>query len=206
MSKCTRKIVSLITVFVLILTISVLPVSAAENPATIRISDYLSDDDIIFMEKMALVYDAFAFDEAGNLVVTADLSQIQDRAGFTDTELLLFQETVSYANTNNENISIPGNNSRMHVSDWKVYFTYDEVMSLFFAAATIGPAALTAAISALSTSVGGLAGTILGAAIGFLVSADMCYLVLRAASTYKGIYIGFNVDEDGFWHFDQNTW
>ena len=205
MSKCTRKIVSLITVFVLIVTISVLPVSATEIPSGIQISDYLSDDDILFMEKMALVYDVFAFDEAGNLVVTADLNQIQDRAGFTDAELLLFQQTISCANTNNENISIPGNNSRMYVSDWKVYFTYDEVMSLFFAAATVGPAALTAAISALSTSVGGLAGTILGAIIGFVVSADMCYLVIRAASTYKGIYIGFTM-VDGFPVFDQGTW
>lgn len=205
MSKFTRKIVSLITVFVLILTISVLPVSAAENPAPIRISDYLSDDDIIFMEKMALVYDVFAFDEAGNLILTADLNQIQDQAGFTDAELILFQQTVSNANINNDTINIPGSNSRMHVSDWKVYFTYDEVMSLFFAAATVGPAALTAAISALSTSVGGLAGTILGAIIGFVVSADMCYLVIRAASTYKGIYIGFT-NVDGFPVFDQGTW
>ena len=76
-----------------------------------------------------------------------------------------------------------------------MYFTYDEVIDLFLAAASIGPAALVASLSALGTSIGGPVGGAISAIVGYISGADFMYLVLRASAMEKGIYIG--IDWDG---------
>lgn len=92
-----------------------------------------------------------------------------------------------------------------HVSDWKLYFAYDEVISTFYTAAQIGPAAVVAALTGLGTAIGGPAGAMIGIIIGSISGADLMYLVIRAVALKKGIYIG--LDWDGpFPVYTQGTW
>jgi len=65
------------------------------------------------------------------------------------------------------------------------------MMSHLFAAAAIGPAALYAAINGMAYLIkgpGGIVATIL-ATIGYPSLATLCYLILQAVATGKGIYI-----------------
>lgn len=85
-----------------------------------------------------------------------------------------------------------------------MYFTYDDVATYLSAAAAIGPAAVTAALSALASTVGPV-GTVIGGILGYVVSADLCYLVIQAGALQKGIYIG--VDWNGpFPVYTQGLW
>lgn len=81
--------------------------------------------------------------------------------------------------------------TRLHVSDWKIYFTYDEVCTLLWQAALAGPAAITAALTALG-SVYPVVGNIIGAIIGVIGAGTICYVVLQAVANKQGIYIGID--------------
>lgn len=193
----------------LLVVSSVCQVSAAEgdiadNQVT-SISDYFSESDKEFLGKLTAVYDVFELDSEGVLFLTASLDEIQERAEFTDAEMLRFNEMLDF---NKENPAIGVESiplTRLHVEDWKVYFTYDDVVMYLSAAAAIGPAAITAALSALATTAAPGVGTVIAAIVGYVVSADLCYLVLQAAVNQQGIYIG--LDWNGiFPNYTQGTW
>ena len=80
---------------------------------------------------------------------------------------------------------------RIHVKNWKVYFTYNDVMATLFAAAQVGPAAITAALTALGSAYPGV-GTVIGAAIGLFGGGTIVYWVLQAAANKQGFYIGID--------------
>lgn len=81
--------------------------------------------------------------------------------------------------------------TRLHVSNWKIYFTYGEVCTLLWQAALAGPAAITAALTALG-SVYPVVGNIIGAIIGAIGATTICYVVLQAVANKQGIYIGID--------------
>ncbi|MFV0504076.1 MAG: hypothetical protein ACK5LT_08950 [Lachnospirales bacterium] len=82
-------------------------------------------------------------------------------------------------------------NSRMYVSDWKVYFEFYEVATTLYTAALAGPPAIMAALAGVA-SIAGPAGTIIGGAIGFFGAGPIIYAVTQAAVYGKGFYIGFD--------------
>ena len=191
------------------------------NAQTIRISDYLTEEDLTFMKNLEKLYPYFTFDKNGALSLTKDISEIKTTFNFDENfmsrlDTLLKSDIArngaSYANGTNLNMSYSSftkdNNviqPMVHVSDWKVYFTYEEVMASFFAAAQIGPSAIIAALAGLGTAIGGPVGATIGTIVGYISGADFLYLVLRAAALKKGVYIG--LDWDGpFPVPTQGTW
>lgn len=208
MKRVKRWFAMMLSCMVLVVS-SVCQVSAAEgdiadNQVT-SISDYFSESDKEFLGKLTAVYDVFELDSEGVLFLTASLDEIQERAEFTDAEMLRFNEMLDF---NKENPAIGVESiplTRLHVEDWKVYFTYDDVAMYLSAAAAIGPAAITAALSALATTAAPGVGTVIAAIVGYVVSADLCYLVLQATVNQQGIYIG--LDWNGiFPNYTQGTW
>lgn len=172
----------------------------------ITISDYLDEESKIYLEKMTNIFDVFEINDRGILSLNTSLDNIQRRAGFTDKEMQKFNDLMNYnkaksAGYAESNMVMP----RISVRDWKVYFTYDEVMMYFSTAVTMGPAAITAALSALATTASPGVGTVIGAIAGYVVSADLMYLVLQAGINRQGIYIG--LDWNGaFPNYTQGTW
>lgn len=208
MKRVKRWFAMMLSCMLLVVS-SVCQVSAAEgdiadNQVT-SISDYFSESDKEFLGKLTAVYDVFELDSEGVLFLTASLDEIQERAEFTDAEMLRFNEMLDF---NKENPAIGVESiplTRLHVEDWKVYFTYDDVVMYLSAAAAIGPAAITAALSALATTAAPGVGTVIAAIVGYVVSADLCYLILQAAVNQQGIYIG--LDWNGiFPNYTQGTW
>lgn len=183
----------------------------------IYIEDYLDQDDKNYLNKLTKVFDEFSLNDSGILEINKPLNEIQEKAGFTDSEMDRFNEIFTFSknyptgitssktmveNASNSNNIIEPN---VFVEDWKIYFTLDEVQMYFFAAAQIGPAAIIAALAGLGTSIGGPVGTAIGTVVGYVSGAAFAYLVLRAVSLGKGVYIGlewdgiFPVFVDGTW-------
>lgn len=167
----------------------------------------ISDADKEFMNKFAKGYELFTFDDEGNLYVEATDQEILEVTGFNQSELARFHSVIDLGNqltaadkTENELIT-----PYVHVSDWKVYFTYYDVQTYLLAAAQIGPAAITAALTALSTMVSPGVGTVIGVVVGIVGAADLCYLVIQSQIRGQGIYIG--IDWNGiFPNYAQGYW
>lgn len=167
----------------------------------------ISKTDKEFMNKFAKGYELFTFDDKGKLYVEATDQEILEVTGFNQSELIRFHDIVNLGNqftatdkAENELIT-----PYVHVSDWKVYFTYYDVQMYLFAAAQIGPAAITAALTALSTIVSPGVGTVIGVVVGIVGAADLCYLVIQSQIRGQGIYIG--IDWNGiFPNYAQGYW
>lgn len=128
---------------------NVYPSSLSES--SIKISDYLTQDDLAFMKKLEKIYPYFEFDEKGALTLTKEISEIKSTFNFDDDFIcrlnkLLESDIAKKGETYVKGISADLGTSAygrydneikptVHVSNWKVYFTYDEVMASFFAAA-----------------------------------------------------------------------
>lgn len=158
------------------------------------------------------VFNEFAI-KNNKLTLKDNVQIIQKRYNLNDNQLQLITGIIEQApKLVDENIGsqlIEGTiTSRVHVSNWKVYFTNNEVNEFFFAAASIGPASLYAAIVSVSTAIAGPAGTVLSTVASILGAASLsrlCYLILQANKLKKGIYIGvqwngkFPNHTDGLW-------
>lgn len=188
--------------------------------AEIYIEDYLDQDDKVYLDKLTKVFDEFSLNSSGVLKVDKSLSEIQEKAGFTDVEMERFNEILIFSKNNpsvanerkiseaiSKDITKTGNTiePQVFVEDWKIYFTLEEVQTYFLAAAQIGPAAIVAALAGLGTAIGGPVGTAIGTIVGYVSGAGFAYLVMRAVMLQKGVYIGlewdglFPVYVDGTW-------
>lgn len=180
----------------------------------IYIDDYLDQDDKNYLNKLVEVFDEFSLNSSGVLEIDKPLTEIQEKAGFTDLEMDRFNEififsennpngskTISKDTINNDNMMQPN----VFVKNWRVHFTLTEVQDYFLAAAQIGPAAIIAALASLGTFLGGATGTAIGTIVGYIGGASFAYLVLRAVALKKGVYVGLEWDGpfptyvDGTW-------
>lgn len=119
--------------------------------------------------------------------------------------------TKGLANADRASISPPEDTiitPMVYVEDWKVYFSNDEVKMYFFAAASIGPAALAAALNSVVFMLGGPVATTISLVLSIIGAAsllNLTYLVIQAGTQGKGIYIG--VTWNGvFPNYTQGTW
>lgn len=174
------------------------PINFSGN-INIKISDYLSKEDLNFIKEMEKIYSYFDFDSKGDLILTKSIDELKDEYGF-DEVFISRLNTVLNSNLSKQisksvsEKSIKDNSlspDRIHVKNWKVYFTYDDVMATLFAAAQVGPAAITAALTALGSVYPGV-GTVIGAVIGLLGGGTIVYWVLQAAANKQGLYIGID--------------
>lgn len=160
--------------------------------------DELSEQDQEFLEKMTLVFDGFTSDNSGKIIFTYSDQDLVNNFGFTSEEVDRLNEIVDAVSTSSVNF-----NDEYAVSPYIfyeggiVYFTNDDVDAFLFAAASVGPEAVYAALMALGTvSLGpvGTALTIAVGALGFPSLAQFCYYVIQAATMNQGVYIGVEMN------------
>ena len=195
----------------------------AENTGKIENSYTIEDGNIhlnlddekmnVFVELMnAGVFGEFKLN-GKTLELKSSLETIKGKYNLNNKEVEALKTIQTQAkaieNMDIKNIDLNKNtDSRLHVSNWKVYFTNHDVNKFLFAAASIGPAALMAAIVSLSSMVAGPVGTVISAVLSVLGAASLsrlCYLVIQANTLGKGVYIGvtwngpFPNYTDGLW-------
>lgn len=153
----------------------------------------MSKEDLNFIKEMEKIYSYFDFDAKGDLILTKSIDELKDEYGF-DEVFISRLNTVLNSNLSKQiskSVSenpIKDNNLstvRIHVKNWKVYFTYDDVMATLFAAAQDWTAAITAALTALGSVYPGV-GTVIGAVIGLLGGGTIVYWYYRLLLINKG--------------------
>lgn len=196
-----KRIISLFMSLILVLTMST-TAFAAESEYTNEIdhkmiisSENFSAEDVAFFEKMSLVFDGYTSNEAGEICFTYSIASLYE-LGFSESEiskLATLNEEICGTILTDENIA----QSKIFVEDGKVWFTYDDVMSFLFAAATVGPEALYAAIVALGSVSLGPVGTAIAAIVGVIGApslASFCYQIIQAVANQQGVYIGVEMN------------
>lgn len=188
-----KKFLSLLLSFALVFTLTI-PASAtsAENQE-IHLSMF-SAEDIDFLEKVVSIAEHWAITD-DQLTLSLTIDELKSDYGFSDTQCnRLFKDIVgTTVYSSPEYMPMPN----LHVDGAAVYFDNGDIHAFLLAAATIGPEAMAAAITAVSTAVGGLAGTALGGIIALLSVPsliEICGKTIVAAGTGRGIYIGLQLD------------
>lgn len=170
---------------------------------SIRISDYLTQDDLQFIKNMEQIYPYFELGDQGQLNLTEPISSLKSKYNLDDSFISRLQEVLD-ANLlradllNNIHVVEPQTLSinreikpLLHVNDWKIYFTYDEVVGTLLSAAQVGPAAIVAALTAMGTIYPGV-GNVVGLLVGLIGGGAIAYEVFQAVANRKGLYIGIN--------------
>ncbi|GEM_PF-2954214 len=165
------------------------------------------------------------------ILLNNDNEYLKITYGISDEFITLFKEIIQDSNSKGVlqgsqeqlEVSLPaqytqstgtqlGSNemsTMMFLENSKIYFDQADIDMYFFAAASIGPYALSAALSSLAFLIGGPVGTIITGAltiIGIGTLTNLCYLIIQAKVNKKnGIYIGLNWD-GWFPNYTQGTW
>ncbi|WP_234124660.1 hypothetical protein [Clostridium hydrogenum] len=178
-------------------SLSNLPSSSA-NLSNLKISSEARNS----MKKMAdsgLLKD-FKFDKNGKLVLKDSIADAKIKYSLNDSDVNNLKKMLAFAQQRKSiNISSQSKSKvispNVYVSNWKVYFSNEDVNAYLFAAAETGPEALAAALDGLATLMGGPVGTVIGVVLDVLGAsalARLCYLIIQAEVNDQGIYIGIN--------------
>lgn len=174
------------------------PISTYSNRNVIQMSDYLTKDDLEFMKKLQSIYPYFAIDNNGKLYLTLEINELKNKFQLDEQFIQKLNDILQYSISNNnlQSYSIGSNLElrRVFAKNWKIYFSYEEVESLFVAAANAGPAAMTATFAAIGIMYP-VFGSVVGTIVGIVGGGTLCYHVLQAAARRQGLYVG--VDWNG---------
>lgn len=160
---------------------------------SVNISDYMSEEDIKFMSKLESIFTEVEI-KNNRLSINVSDKELIDIYGFNESEVLKIHHIIKFQNDSVidfQNLKVQSPKLRIHVSDSKIYFTAQDVLSTLYVAASVGPAAIMFALSA-ACSVVPAAGTIIGALVGLIGGGTICYYVLQAVALQKGMYIGID--------------
>ncbi|MFE6170313.1 hypothetical protein ACFVP8_20900 [Viridibacillus arvi] len=150
------------------------------------------------------VFEEFVLNENNQLDVKTSIPEITNRLGLNSSEEGFLQTIIVNASEIQQSTqkNIVPLMSVSHGSTWvKLTLSNDDVKMYLFAAASIGPTAMYAAVVGLGSIIGP-AGTVFTAVIGLLGAAsltNLCYLSIQAVAKGKGLY--FEVGMDGFWPY-----
>ncbi|MDK6804521.1 hypothetical protein [Aerococcus sp. UMB7834] len=184
-----------------------------ESNQKYSISDHITNEDKKFMEKYSATYSQFELDSEGKLLLGLTDDQLINDYNFSNSEVEKIHEIINYQHTNVDNAKNMTSNGDtsivtpyLHVSDWKVYFTYDDLVMYVSSAAQIGPQAIVAALAGLGSVVAtpGV-GTVIGTAIGLFSAGTIAYQVTQALANQQGWYIGVTWN-GAFPNPDSGTW
>ena len=151
----------------------------------------------------------------GNIVLLHNnAAYLMKKYGVSSKFLAILNQSISKLNENKFGKTIPsGKVSKpitpdVYVSNWIIYFTYDDVNAFLFAAASAGPVALALELEAISTMLGGAVGSIIGIILNFIGAASLgyfCYIITQAEFNHQGVYIGIEWNH-GFPNIVQGYW
>lgn len=189
-----KKLISTILSLSLLFSMSVPAfASAAEETAgsdgglVISLDDMLDNEDWAFLEKLETILFAFELDESNHLALSLSTQELITTYNFSQTDLNRLDKMLSYQQSYDNGVNMSYPVTRVHVEDWKIWLDAGDVHALFFSASQVGPAAIVAVFTAL-TSVYPLVGTIVGLFGGWFI----VYYVGQALALNKGIYIGID--------------
>lgn len=86
-------------VFLMMFTIMT-PTTAQAKTAQVNniyMEDYLDEDDKNYLDKLTKVLDEFSLNNSGILEINKSLIEIQEKAGFTDSEMERFNEIFTFS-------------------------------------------------------------------------------------------------------------
>ena len=150
------------------------------------------------MKKLQSIYPYFAIDNNGKLYLTVEINELQSKFQLDEQFIQKLNDILQSPISNNNLHSYSSGSNlglrRVFVKNWKIYFSYEEVESLFVAAANAGPAAMTATFAAIGIMYP-VFGSVVGTIIGIVGGGTLCYHVLQAAARRQGLYVG--VDWNG---------
>ncbi len=200
-----KKIIASVLATLMLLIVLPTKVNASTQPITtyssgnvIQMSDYLTKDDLEFMKKLQSIYPYFAIDNNGKLYLTVEINELQSKFQLDEQFIQKLNDILQSPISNNNLHSYSSGSNlglrRVFVKNWKIYFSYEEVESLFVAAANAGPAAMTATFAAIGIMYP-VFGSVVGTIVGIVGGGTICYHVLQAAARRQGLYIG--VDWNG---------
>lgn len=200
-----KKIITSVLATLMLLIVLPTKVNASTQPITtyssgnvIQMSDYLTKDDLEFMKKLQSIYPYFAIDNNGKLYLTVEINELQSKFQLDEQFIQKLNDILQSPISNNNLHSYSSGSNlglrRVFVKNWKIYFSYEEVESLFVAAANAGPAAMTATFAAIGIMYP-VFGSVVGTIIGIVGGGTICYHVLQAAARRQGLYVG--VDWNG---------
>lgn len=174
------------------------PITTYSSGNVIQMSDYLTKDDLEFMKKLQSIYPYFAIDNNGKLYLTVEINELQSKFQLDEQFIQKLNDILQSPISNNNLHSYSSGSNlglrRVFVKNWKIYFSYEEVESLFVAAANAGPAAMTATFAAIGIMYP-VFGSVVGTIVGIVGGGTLCYHVLQAAARRQGLYVG--VDWNG---------
>ena len=200
-----KKIITSVLATLMLLIVLPTKVNASTQPITtyssgnvIQMSDYLTKDDLEFMKKLQSIYPYFAIDNNGKLYLTVEINELQSKFQLDEQFIQKLNDILQSPMSNNNLHSYSSGSNlglrRVFVKNWKIYFSYEEVESLFVAAANAGPAAMTATFAAIGIMYP-VFGSVVGTIVGIVGGGTLCYHVLQAAARRQGLYVG--VDWNG---------
>lgn len=147
----------------------------------------MSNADLLSFRHLEAVFPRFEITNHGKLTLGLTDAQLASEYNLTDLEIAWVHDLLVF----HANASSAFGQNRMHISDWKIYFTNGDVVTLLWQAALAGPPAIIAALSALGTIYPGV-GNIIGGIIGLLGGSTICYWVLQAVANRQGLYVGID--------------
>lgn len=174
-----------------------------DNIKPINISEEISEKDKIFMSKLEAIYSDLELDSDNHLVLNVSDSELREQYNFSDQDIDQLHKTISFQRNNADRYSTDSdlNNNHLiapalHVSDWKVYFTTDDIRMYLGSAIQAGAPAVVAALASLGSVVAtpGV-GTVMGALAGLFSGGTILYQLTQALANEQGWYIG--VDWNG---------
>lgn len=181
----------------------------------VYLSEYkVTKEDQEFLDKLASICDSFYFAD-GKLSIRISYIDLKGKYGFTEKDIIKLKSDVLESTVDAFDCPMALSNriayqSSTHVGNGTLYISSQDLKAGSFAilstAAAAGPAAMAAAINALSNMIPAPVGTIIGviataAAAPSLV--ELCGRVLYANAHNKGIYIrpvmSYPPLEIGYW-------
>ncbi|OOL81257.1 hypothetical protein BWX42_05525 [Dolosigranulum pigrum] len=160
------------------------------------IEQFMSEEDKIFFEKMNKVYNHFTLSDDGQLSLNISSSELVTEFAFTQPEAQRVLETVSSYNQELKSFKESGTvtRPRLHVEDWKIYLTNEDVKMYLSAAIQAGAPAVIAAVTSLGSVVPGI-GSIIAAFTSVVSAGNIIYVATQALANGQGMVMG--VDWNG---------
>lgn len=165
----------------------------------------VSSEEESYMYKIASIGEYYYFDDSDNLALDLSKDELVEFFDFTETEAEKVFDQILITN-GEENIITP----YFHMSNGKLYISNLDLESGVFSAILIaaqsGPAAVSAAFTALSTSLGGPAGVFIGTLVSLVGGPGLYDIAMHGVQALvdgRGIYIGVQTSypflDVGYW-------
>lgn len=180
----------------------------AEEVKQINLKDIkLNKEDTEFFNKIITIKDHFYL-EKNKIKIDINSSELKQKYSFTEKEINKLNKIIinKYIYENDKAIT----QERVHTSGGTLYISNSDFKDGVFvgltSAASSGPAALAAALTTLSASLGGPAEVVLGEIMTVISGpslVELCGRILWAVGTNQGIYIkpvfSYPPLEIGYW-------